>query len=807
MARNIPAGGAYVVIGITDKYSRELKVASQKIRAFGIGITKIGAAMTAAAAAMATPLVQAAKVWGGFEASMSRVKALTAATGEQFEKLNDQAQDLGKTTVFSASQAADAMSVLALAGFDVNQIMEATPTVLDLAAAGQIDLATSADIAAKAMFGLGLEASDLGHVVDVLAKAMSTANTDIVMVGNALAYVGPIAKTAGVSLEDIVAAIQILSNAGIQGEMAGTTLRGAILSLSAPTAEATATLKRLNVEVQDSAGNLRPLADIIDGLANATAKMGTAQKLGTLSSIFDARQSSGFAELVAQGGDKLRGFSRALRDSGGTAARIASVQMDNLRGDMDELSSAVEAVQIAIGKGLNPDLRALSQWATQATSNIAAFAEKNGELIASVGKMIAAIGALGLLLVATGGTISLLGLGLAGVAVGMSTLVAIVGTLLSPLGLLTAGFVGLSAAALKSSGLMDDAWKMTRDALDALGKDAVATFSAIGNAIAGGDLKLAMEIATQGMEVAWLDMTRGLREAWIEFQQWFGNITTDIFAGFDALVKTSLSKFKHAMIDVKDASNPVLATWRKVVDAVGIGILRAEHNVAGMFGGGESFDLAGARQIVDANQKADFAKASVAAAKAHSAESAKHAANMMAIAREADKTGKASKDWADNAKRALRDSIEASKVMFNILAAQAAQAAHIAAENAKTPEQRLQGYIGDTGGMNAERQKAVMEARGIPYDNRKGVIGEDSMAAFAASRAAYMSHSAAGAVSASAGGSARQVDLSLTALGGPSRGASSKSAEQTTMERIVAQLQALRDEIKRGVPSVARGNS
>ena len=183
---------------------------------------------------------------------------------------------MGATTVFSASQAAEAMSYFALAGFDTQQIMDALGPTLNLAAAGQIEIAEAADIAAKIMSGMGISADNLGNAIDVMAKAMTTANTDLTMLGDAFKFVGPMAKTAGVSLEEITAAIQLLSNAGIQGEMAGTTLRGMLLSLTSPSSEAKRELDRLGVSIIDSAGNVRGLAAIIGDLESSLSGAGSS---------------------------------------------------------------------------------------------------------------------------------------------------------------------------------------------------------------------------------------------------------------------------------------------------------------------------------------------------------------------------------------------------------------------------------------------------------------------------------------------------------------------------------------------------
>ena len=178
---------------------------------------------------------------------MSSVKAVTQASGEEFEAMSDLAMHMGETTVFTASQSAEAMKSFGLAGFETNEILSALGPTLNLAAAGSMDMGTAADIAAKVTRGYGIEAEGTTHAMDVLTKAFTTANTDLSELGNAFKMVGPVAKTAGLSFEMTTASLQVLADAGIIGGMAGRQLRRAMLRLVNPPGEAAKALKRLGV--------------------------------------------------------------------------------------------------------------------------------------------------------------------------------------------------------------------------------------------------------------------------------------------------------------------------------------------------------------------------------------------------------------------------------------------------------------------------------------------------------------------------------------------------------------------------------
>lgn len=401
----VRAGQAFVELTADkSKLVAELRAAEGAVMKFARQAAAVGATLTAVGAAILTPFIVSTKIYADLEKQMSRVKALTGATEQQLAQLEDRARSLGKTTAFTAAQAAEAMSFFALAGFDTAKILDAIGPTLSLAAAGQMEIAAAADITAKVMAGLGIEAKNVGQIVDIMAKAMTTANTDLEQLGAAMKFVGPIAKTAGVGTEELVAVIQLLSNAGIQGEMAGTTLRGMLLSLASPSAEAAAELDRLGVKVKDEAGNFRKLADIIGDLEAGLAGSGTGDRLASLGQIFDARQAAGAAELIGQGADRLRAFTAALNTAAGTAGGIAATQLDNLTGEVTILKSVLEGLATTVGESVAPAARAMIAFAGKAAGAAEEWAAKNQTLLRTIAAAGALIGGLGVTLLAISGT-------------------------------------------------------------------------------------------------------------------------------------------------------------------------------------------------------------------------------------------------------------------------------------------------------------------------------------------------------------------------------------------------------------------
>ncbi len=329
-------------------------------------VRNLGIAFGALTAAMAGVIAKSVEVAATFEQSMAKVKAITGATADEFKRLQDQSLELGATTVFTASQAADAQGFLAMAGFKTNEILAAMPGVLNLAAAGQMDLARTADIASNILTGFQLSAEETGRVVDVLARTMTNANTNIEQLGYAAKYVAPIAATTGVSIEDTAAAIAKLSDAGIQGEMAGTQLRMMLLRLVKPTKRAQDILDQLGVSIIDEGGNIREFTDIIGSLETAFGGLSEAARTQAAAILVGVESTSGFLTLLNTGADELKRFSADLENAGGTAQRIADIQLDTFNGSVIAMKSALEGVGITVGNDFIPIMRSAAEAVTRA---------------------------------------------------------------------------------------------------------------------------------------------------------------------------------------------------------------------------------------------------------------------------------------------------------------------------------------------------------------------------------------------------------------------------------------------------------
>ena len=326
--------------------------------------------------------------YNGFESQMSGVRALTGATGEDFLLLKETAKELGAETSFSASQAAEGMQNLASAGFTTSEIVAAMPGMLDLAASSGEDLAVASDIAATTLRGFCLEASEAAHVADVLAEVSARTNATVADTGEAMKYIAPIANAMGLSLEETAAAIGLLSDAGIKGSQAGTTLRGALSRLAKPTEDMLEVMDSLGLSFYDSNGQMKSISSIVGMLKNNMASLTEEQKQNALVTLFGQEALSGMMVLMEAGPEKLDELTRSLENCEGAASEMSEVRLDNLAGDMEELSGAVETAKLELMEKLDPYLRSAVQWLTtkipiiqqKLEDMIDAGVEKAGEL-------------------------------------------------------------------------------------------------------------------------------------------------------------------------------------------------------------------------------------------------------------------------------------------------------------------------------------------------------------------------------------------------------------------------------------------
>lgn len=342
-----------------------------------------------------------------FDTTMSKVQALTNLdkADEQLDAIRAQARKLGAETMFSATDAAQGQAFLAMAGFTPKNIMAAMPGLLDMAKAGDMDLGRTADIASNILGGFRIDPSEMGRMADVLTKAFTTSNMNLEMLGDTMSYVGPVAATAGMSLEEAAAMAGLLGNVGIQATKSGTTLRAMLLRLSAPLGPAQKAMEKLGISAKDSEGNVRNITTVLGEVAKATEKMGTGDRLEYFKAIFGEEPAAGMAELIQQAGaGGILKYLEVVENSAGAAGKTAKIMADNLTGDLDELFSGLDEVRIELFDQQNGALREFVQGLTEMVGRLGVWVKENPKLTAQILKMVAGLG----LIMATMGGLTLM---------------------------------------------------------------------------------------------------------------------------------------------------------------------------------------------------------------------------------------------------------------------------------------------------------------------------------------------------------------------------------------------------------------
>jgi len=314
------------------------------------------------------------RIFTEFEATLAAVQAVTNATAVEFANLKQQAKELGEATIFSGVEAAQAQELLARAGFRVSEVIGALPGLLDLAAAAQLGLGEATDITAQALRGFNLESDQSGRVADVLAAAAANANTNVQMLGEGMSYIAPVAAAVGISIEEAAAAMGVLSDAGLQGTMAGTGLRQIISGLIDPTKEAAEALAALGVSAEEINPSTNSLIGIAERLAAANIDAATAF------TVLGDRGAPALLALVSQA-PRLRELTGVIEDADGTSKRMAATMLDTVKGAADELDSVIESLRIEFGEGLAPALRENLALSTEFFGTQGAAAEAFGRRV------------------------------------------------------------------------------------------------------------------------------------------------------------------------------------------------------------------------------------------------------------------------------------------------------------------------------------------------------------------------------------------------------------------------------------------
>lgn len=368
---------------------------TDKLDAVGSKLSKTGTKMTAL---VTTPIVgagtAAVKTAANFESAMSKVSAISGATGDDLDALTEKAKEMGETTKFSASESADAFQYMAMAGWKTEQMLDGIEGIMNLAAASGEDLATTSDIVTDALTAFGLGAEDSAHFADVLAAASSNANTNVSMLGESFKYVAPLAGALGYTTEDVGVALGLMANAGIKAGQAGTSLRSAISGLISPSKEAAGWMEELGISITNEDGSMKSLAEVMDMLREKMAGLSESEQAEAASAMFGERAMSGMLAIVNASTTDYQKLTDALANADGTAKNMADTMNDNLNGQLTLLKSQIEGVAIKLGNILIPIIKQIVDKISEWVDWFSNLSTEQQKLILKIAGIVAVIGPL-----------------------------------------------------------------------------------------------------------------------------------------------------------------------------------------------------------------------------------------------------------------------------------------------------------------------------------------------------------------------------------------------------------------------------
>lgn len=396
---------------------QKIASAGEKLKTTGDNISNVGQKLLPATAAVTALGGASLKTAADFESSMSQVQATMGITKDSMSTVNGQsvntmetlgnlAKKMGSETAFSATECSQALNYLALAGYNTEQMCNTLPTVLNLAAAGGIDLASASDMVTDDMSALGMGVDEAGTMVDQMAKTASTTNTSVAQLGEGILTIGATAKSVKGGTAELNTALGILANNGIKGAEGGTHLRNIILSLQNPTDKAADAMELLGVQVYDSQGNMRSMNDILGDLNTSMDGMTSAEKDNIISKIFNKTDLAAANALLANTGKSWDDLQNSITNSGGAAQQMADTQLDNLQGQLTILKSALEGLAISFGELLMPALKSIVGWVQKFVDWLNSMDEGTKKVIVTIALIV---GALGPVLIIIGKVISAVG--------------------------------------------------------------------------------------------------------------------------------------------------------------------------------------------------------------------------------------------------------------------------------------------------------------------------------------------------------------------------------------------------------------
>lgn len=459
--------------GEFQRTGRQIQNAGKNISNIGSSVTK---AVTLPVAGIATAAVKTA---ADFESAMSEVGAISGASAKDMEKLTAKAKEMGATTSFSASESADAMKYMAMAGWKTRDMTAGIAGIMNLAAASGENLGKASDIVTDGLTAFNMTAKDSSRFADVMAAASSNANTNVSMMGESFKYCASTAGAMGYKVEDISVAIGVMANAGIKGSTAGTTLKNVIANMSKPTDTQAALMKKLGVSLTDGNGKTKSFAAVMDNLRSSFAGLSETEKASAAATLAGKQSMSGLLTIVNASSKDFNKLTKAINGSSGSAEKMAGRMLDNLNGQITLLKSAVEGILITLGDKLLPHIKKAVAWVQKAADYINSLSSAQVDNIMKWAGIAAAIGPAVMLFGKVVTTVGTVRRTFGKVTSTIGNFGGILKTITSPAGIVISVLAGIALAAV----LIIKNWDKVQGFLKGVGKWFENTFKKAGTSV------------------------------------------------------------------------------------------------------------------------------------------------------------------------------------------------------------------------------------------------------------------------------------------------------------------------------------
>lgn len=379
-----------------SKVQSQMEATQKKMEGLGNlgkGIENVGSTLTKS---VTLPIVgigaAAVTASSNFEQAMSKVKAISGATADDMELLNQKAVEMGAKTKFSAKESADAFTYMAMAGWDTKAMLDGIDGIMNLAAADGLDLATTSDIVTDAITAFGLQAKDSAHFADVLAVASSSANTNVSMLGESFKYVAPVAGSLGYSVEDTAVALGLMANSGIKASQAGTSLRAALTNMVKPTDDMAMWMKKLGINITNSDGSMKSLDEVMRILRKTMGNLSQEQQTQAAATIFGKEAMSGMLAIINASDADFEKLTKSINNADGAATEMAETMMDNTAGAIEQMMGSLETLGIQIGNIIAPIIRDIAGKIQEFSDWLGTLDTQTQTMIVTIGALVAAIG-------------------------------------------------------------------------------------------------------------------------------------------------------------------------------------------------------------------------------------------------------------------------------------------------------------------------------------------------------------------------------------------------------------------------------